>query len=156
MAFKLNYKELVERFKTLQGDPHYIAVGMAVGVFVGITPTIPFHTLLAIAMAFVLRGSKPAAAIGVWICNPITLPFFYLASFQAGMFIFGKSIPSNIEFEVVTELMALGMDVTIAMITGGIVLGIIPGIVAYFLTRKLVVIVRSRSKISGSSSQVSD
>jgi len=156
MAFNLNYKELVERFKTLQGDPHYIALGMAVGVFIGITPTIPFHTLLAIALAFVLRGSKPAAAIGVWICNPVTLPFFYFASFEAGMFIFGKSIPPNVEFEHVTELMTLGLDVTIAMITGGVVLGIIPGIAAYFLTRKLVVTVRSRSKKSDSSLQVSD
>ena len=87
MAFNLNYKDFVERFKKLQGEPPYIAMGMAVGVFVSITPTIPFHTVIAIALAFILRGSKPAAAIGVWFCNPVTLPLFYLASYKTGMFL---------------------------------------------------------------------
>lgn len=144
MVLKINYKEFVERFKTLQGDPHYIAVGMAVGVFVSITPTIPFHTVLAIAMAFILRGSKPAAAIGVWLCNPVTLPLFYIASYKAGMLILGKSIPTNIRFEQVNELMKMGMDVAVAMIVGGVLLGIIPGIATYFITRKAIEIARSK------------
>jgi len=146
MAFKLNYREFVHRFKTLQGDPHYIAVGMAIGVFISLTPTIPFHMILAVALAFVLRGSKPAAVIGVWLCNPVTLPFFYIASYKVGMLMLGESIPPDIEFENVSQMMDLGFDVTVAMITGGVILGIIPGIVAYFLTRKMIVVVRSRSK----------
>ena len=40
-----------------------MAMGTAVGVFVAFTPTIPFHTILTIALAFVFRGSKPAALI---------------------------------------------------------------------------------------------
>jgi uncharacterized protein (DUF2062 family) len=146
MAFKLNYRDFAERFKTLQGDPHYIAVGMAAGVFVSITPTIPFHTVIAIAMAFILRGSKPAAAIGVWLCNPVTLPLFYLASYKTGMFLLGKTVSSNIDFKHIEELMKLGMDVSIAMVVGGVILGIVPGIAAYFITRKAVEIVRSRKQ----------
>jgi uncharacterized protein (DUF2062 family) len=146
MAFKLNYREFVESFKTLQGDPHYIAMGMAVGVFVSITPTIPFHTVIAIAMAFILRGSKPAAAIGVWLCNPVTLPLFYLASYKTGVFLLGITIPENIDLEHVTGLMKMGMDVSIAMVIGGVILGIIPGIAAYFVTREAVKIVRSRKQ----------
>ncbi|MFH2219141.1 MAG: DUF2062 domain-containing protein [Pseudomonadota bacterium] len=146
MAFKLNYRDFAERFKTLQGDPHYIAVGMAAGVFVSITPTIPFHTVIAIAMAFILRGSKPAAAIGAWLCNPVTLPLFYLASYKTGMFLLGKTVSSNIDFKHIEELMKLGMDVSIAMVVGGVILGIVPGIAAYFITRKAVEIVRSRKQ----------
>lgn len=77
---KYNLREFVERVKTLQGDPHYIAVGIAIGVFIGITPTMPFHTVIAIALAFIFRGSKAAAALGVWFCNPVTAPFFYLGT----------------------------------------------------------------------------
>lgn len=152
MAFKLNYREFVERFKTLQGDPHYIAMGMAVGVFVSITPTIPFHTVIAIALAFVLRGSKPAAAIGVWLCNPVTLPLFYLASYKTGMFLLTgilfieETLPENIDFQHINELMKMGMDVSIAMVVGGVILGIIPGFAAYFVTRKAVKIIRSRKQ----------
>lgn len=141
---KYNIREFVERVKKLEGDPHYIAMGMAIGVFVGITPTMPFHTVIAVALAFILRGSKAAAAIGVWFCNPLTAPFFYLGSYKVGMFIFGNSAPFDIKYESILELIKLGMDVTMAMIAGGIILGILPGIVAYFITRKIIATIRSR------------
>jgi uncharacterized protein (DUF2062 family) len=145
---KYNLREFVERVKTLQGDPHYIAVGMAIGVFIGITPTMPFHTVIAIALAFIFRGSKAAAALGVWFCNPVTAPFFYIGSFKAGMFILGHSAPFDIKYESILELVKLGMDVTIAMIIGGVILGILPGIAAYFITRKIITTMQSR-RMSG-------
>ena len=141
---KYNLREFVKRVKRLEGDPHYIAMGMAIGVFVGITPTMPFHTVVAVALAFILRGSKAAAALGVWFCNPITAPFFYLGSYKTGMFIFGNSAPFDVKYESVLELLKLGMDVTMAMIVGGVILGILPGIAAYVITRKIMTTLRSR------------
>ena len=47
---KYNLREIVKRVKKLEGDPHYIAMGMAIGVFVGTTPTMPFHTVIAVAI----------------------------------------------------------------------------------------------------------
>jgi len=141
---KYNIRELVERVKKLEGDPHYIAMGMAIGVFVGITPTMPFHTVIAVALAFIFRGSKAAAAIGVWFCNPISAPFFYLGSYKAGMFILGRSAPFDEKYESVLELLKLGADVTMAMVVGGIILGILPGFTSYFITRKIISTMRSR------------
>ena len=57
---------LLERIRQMNGDPHYVALGMAIGVFVAVTPTIPFHTVLAIGLSILLRGSKAAAILGVW------------------------------------------------------------------------------------------
>jgi hypothetical protein len=141
---KFNFRELVKRIKKLPGDPHYIAMGMAIGVFVGITPTMPFHTVIAVALAFFLRGSKAAAAIGVWFGNPISAPFFYLGSYKIGIFIFGHPAPFDLKYESVLELLKLGMDVTIAMIAGGIILGILPGFASYFITRKFITTIQSR------------
>jgi uncharacterized protein (DUF2062 family) len=143
---KHHFREFIERAKTLQGDPHYVALGMALGVFVSVTPTIPFHTIIAIALAIVLRGSKPAAAIGVWFSNPITIPVFYIESYKTGMFMLGKSIPHDINYESIQELMTLGLDVTVATITGGAILGIVLGIAAYFITRKIFTKIRLRKK----------
>ena len=139
-------RAFIQRAKALQGDPHYIAVGMAIGVFVGVTPTIPFHTVVALAMAFIFRGSKPAAAIGVWIANPLTIPLFYFSSYKLGMLLLGKSLPPDIQFRSVNELMNLGLDVTVAMICGGVLLGIVPGVAAYFVTRQLFLKIRSRKQ----------
>ncbi|MBL7180055.1 MAG: DUF2062 domain-containing protein [Pseudomonadota bacterium] len=141
---KNTIRQFMERAKKLQGDPHYVAMGMAIGVFVSITPTIPFHTVIAVVLAFVLRGSKPAAVIGVWFSNPVTIPVFYLASYKAGMFLLGKSVPFDAKYESISELLKLGLDVTAAMIAGGAVLGILPGVAAYFITRKIIAKIRSR------------
>ena len=146
-SIKGRLKAFFVRLKELQGDPRYIATGMAIGVFVGITPTIPFHTVIALALAFILRGSKPAAVIGSWFANPITIPFFYIGSFKLGTFILNRPIPFDVKFESITALMTLGLDVTIAMIVGGALLGILPAIIAYILTYRIMTKVREKAEL---------
>jgi len=146
MNLREKIQHFITRFKQLNGDPHYVALGMAIGVFISVTPTIPFHTVIALALAFILRGSKAAAAIGVWFSNPITIPLFYKGSYDVGISILGNSAPFGTEYESILELLKLGADVTIAMITGGIILGILPGIAAYFTTRRIFIKLRFRKK----------
>jgi len=131
-------------FKALQGDPHYIAKGMAIGVFVAFTPTIPFHMLAAVALSFLFRASKPAALLGAWVSNPLTIGPMYFASYKLGMALLGTASPFDIKYESLSELMTLGLDVTLVMVAGGALLGVIPAIGAYFLTRRLVTVVRVR------------
>jgi uncharacterized protein (DUF2062 family) len=119
-------------------------MGLAIGVFIGATPTIPFHTVLAVAVAFLLRASKPAAAIGVWFSNPITIPFLYMASYKSGRLILGNSIPYDLKYDSILELAQAGMDVTLVMLTGGIVIGILPAIVAYVAAKKIFIKIRLR------------
>ncbi len=146
MNLREKIQHFITRFKQLNGDPHYLALGMAIGVFISVTPTIPFHTVIALALAFILRGSKAAAAIGVWFSNPITIPLFYKGSYDVGISILGNSAPFGTEYESILELLKLGADITIAMITGGIILGILPGIAAYFITRRIFIRLRLRKK----------
>lgn len=141
---KQKWHEFIDRAKKLQGDPHYIAMGMAIGVFIAVTPTIPFHTALALALAFIFRGSKPAAAIAVWVSNPVTIPIFYLGSYKVGNFILGNSVPFDPKYGSISELLKLGLDVTVVMVVGGIILGIVPGIATYFITRKIYAAIRAR------------
>ncbi len=148
MNLREKIRQFIARFKQLNGDPHYVALGMAIGVFISVTPTIPFHTVIALSLAFILRGSKAAAAIGVWFSNPVTIPFFYKGSYDVGVSILGNSAPFSTEYESILELLKLGADVTIAMITGGIILGILPAIAAYFITRRIFIKLRLRKKSS--------
>jgi len=152
---KKHFCSLLEKIKRLQGNPHYIAMGMAIGVFVGVTPTIPFHTALAIALAFVLRGSKPAAAIGVWIANPLTIPLFYYGSYKVGILLSGgkldrgldigamihtleSNIPLMEKFDLIKDFFTHHLGVACMMLVGSVVIAIIPTIAAYYLTRRLV------------------
>jgi uncharacterized protein (DUF2062 family) len=137
-------KDGLARLKDLPGDPHYVAKGMAIGVFVSMTPTIPFHTVIAVALALIFRASKIAAAIGVWFSNPLTIPIFYFASYQAGRLLFGNLATCNGACKSLTDLLTLGAEVALATIVGGIVMGIGPAIAAYFITRSVVTRMRSR------------
>ncbi|MBU1055255.1 MAG: DUF2062 domain-containing protein [Proteobacteria bacterium] len=147
MTIKKKISEFVEKIKNLDGDPHYIAMGMSIGVFIGITPTFPFHTALAIMLAYIMRASKAAAALGVWLGNPLTMPFFYFTSYKTGQIIYGTSFPFDIKYTTFTELLELGSDATIALMTGGVLIGIPPAIAAYFITSHITKKVHSAKKL---------
>jgi uncharacterized protein (DUF2062 family) len=128
------WREFVRKLQELRGRPHDLSLGLAIGVFIGFTPTIPIHTVLAVALAAVLRGSKLAAALGVWVANPLTIPLFYYGSYRLGTFVLGMSnltLPTNYS---VFSLMKMGGHVTVAMLHGGVLLGIVPAVLTYFLT----------------------
>lgn len=82
MNFWRFFKYYFIRFKRLQGSPHALAGGTAIGVFVGLTPTMPFHTLLIVFLSLLSRTSALAGIIVSWIvCNPLTyLPIYYLSA----------------------------------------------------------------------------
>ena len=141
---KYSLESFRNQIKHLNGDPHYVAKGMAIGIFIALTPTIPFHTVLALMLAVWFRGSKPAAVIGVWLSNPVTIPFFYLACYKVGAFLLGHRIPFDQKYDSILELAKIGMDATAALLLGGVILGIFPSVTAYFLTKRVVIKFRAR------------
>lgn len=147
MYLKKKTSQFIESVKQLNGDPNFIASGMAIGIFIGITPTFPFHTVLALALAYIFKASKAAAALGVWIGNPLTIPFIYLGSYKTGSLILGISLPCDAKYLTLTELTKLGLNATLALLTGGIIIGIVPAVAAYFITRRLVKKLRSRRRL---------
>ena len=139
-------QQWINRIKQLHGDPHYVAMGMAIGVFVAATPTIPFHTFIAVGLAVILRASKAAAAIGAWFANPLTIPIIYLASYKTGVMLLGWSIVVDNPSESLSDPTKLGLYVIFAALVGGIIIGIVPGIAAYVITRKIISKLRIREK----------
>jgi uncharacterized protein (DUF2062 family) len=141
------FSQVLVRMRQLEGNPHYIALGMAVGIFISITPIIPLQTIVAIALAFLVRGSKSAAALGTWLSNPITIPVVYYANYKLGCLLLGypKTLDS-IAFDSFSQLMALGLEVTWAMIVGGVAIGAVLGAAAYFITLRVFITIRGRAR----------
>lgn len=139
--------QMLVRMRQLEGNPHYLALGMAVGIFVSITPIIPLQTVVAIAVAFLVRGSKSAAVLGTWLSNPLTIPLVYYANYKLGCILLGyQNALDNIAFDSFSELMELGLEVTLAMITGGVVIGAVLGLAAYFVTLRVFITLRRHSR----------
>ena len=68
-------KRAYYRFLRIRGAPEQIALGMALGVFIGMTPFLGFHTVIAVMLAAVFKWSKIAAGVGVFITNPSSISF---------------------------------------------------------------------------------
>ncbi len=67
-----------------------VAIGTAIGLFVGMIPLIPCQTIIAIILCLILRGNFAIAFAVSWISNPITiLPLAYL-TYLIGNFIIGE------------------------------------------------------------------
>ena len=139
--------QILVRMRQLEGNPHYIALGTAIGTFVSITPIIPFQTAVAVTLAFLVRGSKSAAAIGTWLSNPLTIPLVYYADYKLGCVLLNcQTTAESIRFDSFSQLMDLGLEVTSAMLVGSLVLGSIIGVIVYFLTFRVFARNRRRSQ----------
>jgi uncharacterized protein (DUF2062 family) len=138
------FRQIVTRIRNVEGDPHAVALGFAIGVFIGVTPTIPFHTVLAVALTFLVKGSKVAAAIGVWFANPITIPIFYYVSYKVGSWLLGHSLSFDFKQHSLLEILKSSTEVAIALLLGGVILGILPGIITYFIMLKMIKTMKNR------------
>jgi uncharacterized protein (DUF2062 family) len=120
---------------------------MAIGVAIGLTPTIPLHLVLGVLIAFLLGKSKLAAALGSQVGNPFFLPFIYFLDYKVGQAITGSSGPS-LEFPDVSasHILNLGWDIYYPLLVGGVVVGLISILPTYFITKKLVTLSRERRR----------
>lgn len=146
------------RLKRLKGDPGFLAGGVALGVFIGITPTIPLHTGLIILLALLTRTSAIAGILASWIiCNPLTtVPIYY------GALVVGNAItPYHISWAKIKSTIALlqggesfqqsiellwglGYQTVVVMLVGGCILAIPFAIASYFLSLRFFIAIRRK------------
>lgn len=134
------------RFLRLQGNPGEIARGVAIGTFIGITPTIPLHTVLILLITIMLRASKMAGIVASYVVsNPFTFFIQYYLSWRIGNWL----MPYDLTWDKVHSIMAvisghsdltttlstiskLGWQAASVMVVGGVVLAL-PFTVASYL-----------------------
>ena len=136
--FKLNLIRLVR----LRVQPDEIARGMALGLFIGMTPTFGIQMFLALIFAFILRQNKIAALIGVWSTNPLTAPIIYGVEYEVGRFFLGLPRP-EVTIEFTSEAMqALGWSLAAPLSLGSLVVGIPVALIGYALTLHFIPVMR--------------
>src|SRR6266566_2705747 len=85
---------------TIADTPHSIALGSAIGIFFGFTPLYPLKTLLSIAVAWVCRCNKIAAAVAVTLHDVMiwAMPAVYVAEYQFGCWILNRPVAQRVHF----------------------------------------------------------
>jgi len=74
-------------------DKRSISGGLALGLFVAFTPTIPFQMLLAVCGGLYFRVNLPIALAACWVTNPLTALPIYSAAWTLGKYIVHNAIP---------------------------------------------------------------
>lgn len=75
---------IYKRILHADDTPHRIALGVALGTFVGFTPTMGAQTVIALALATLFRANKVVCLPFVWITNPFTFAPIYWACWRFG------------------------------------------------------------------------
>jgi uncharacterized protein (DUF2062 family) len=126
-----------------------LAGGIAIGVFVGLSPTIPFHTPLVIVLALLTGNSVLAGIIVSWLVfNPVTILPIYISAVWIGNAI----TPFQVELVAITQLLEqylngtdhqqtlqaaleLGFETGVVLVTGGFLFSLPFAVISYFLAR---------------------
>ncbi|HDQ41795.1 MAG TPA: DUF2062 domain-containing protein [Desulfonatronum sp.] len=128
------YKKMLR----LKSSPHDVALGLALGVFMGLLPIIPFQSVTVLVLALALRCSKLAALLGTLISNPLNIPFLYFVMHRLGRFLLPELRSRyNPEHLTIGDLLHTGWHLFGTMLLGGVVIAIPSATATYFLARYL-------------------
>jgi len=130
-------RKVYERFIRIRGNPREVALGFALGIFVGMTPTMGVQTPIAIFIAALCGWSKLSAAVGVWISNPLTAPVIYGVTYITGAKMMHLApvfnLPLSPTWSTLKAMLMKAPQALGAMTVGGIVIGLPLAVLAYYL-----------------------
>ncbi|HCK53699.1 MAG TPA: hypothetical protein DIC23_10825 [Planctomycetaceae bacterium] len=145
-------RRLVRRLLSLDDSPHAIALGTAIGMFVGMTPTVGIQMILIVTIAAVTRPlfhfNRVAGLITVYISNPITIMPLYAAFYYTGTLVVEAPMtPAEFQeqFELALDrswldpLRFIFQEVAWPMIAGSLLIAIATSMPTYPIVRRLVV-----------------
>jgi uncharacterized protein len=148
LKFVVLLKRFYFRFLKIRGTPQQISRGVALGVFIGMTPFLGFHTAIAVMLASLFKWSKITAGLGVFVTNPLTAPLIYPLTYRLGAMITGFSEPIQ-WLKLFEQGGFVGMVknspwILIDMLIGGAIIGVPLAIIAYYTALRLVLSARKR------------
>jgi len=145
-------RRLIRRLLSLDDSPHAIALGTAIGMFVGMTPTVGIQMILIMAVAAVTRPlfhfNRVAGLITVYISNPITIMPLYAAFYYTGTLVVEAPMtPAEFQeqFELALDrswldpLRFIFNEVAWPMIAGSLLIAIVTAVPTYPIVKRLVV-----------------
>jgi uncharacterized protein len=129
-------KKAYTRFLKIRGEPKEIALGFSVGIFIGMTPAMGFHTVIAVFIATLFKWNKISAALAVWITNPFTAPFIYSMTYFVGAKAMGLTraykLSDGLSSSTFIDMIKKTPEIFGAMTIGGFIIGIPLSLISYY------------------------
>jgi uncharacterized protein (DUF2062 family) len=123
------------RLLTIDRSPHIVALSSAIGMIIGFSPYIGFHTVLAIGISYFFNLPVYPLILGAYITNPITIVFIYAFCYKVGL------ILTDTNVDIVLDWSKLNWDIMVhsvkqilwPLFVGCHLIGILVAIVTYFV-----------------------
>jgi len=134
--FRLKIKKILQ----LDCPPNRIAAAAALGVIIGFSPYIGFHTVLAIGISFVFNLPLYPLIVGAYITNPFTFIPIYTVCYKFGEMVTRQSADFSVDFSEITFscLLTTAKSLIYPFFVGAHLLGLILGSITYILTYYLI------------------
>jgi uncharacterized protein (DUF2062 family) len=144
---------------SLDDSAHHIALGTAIGMFIGLTPTVGIQMAITIVVYYLcvpfFRFNCKAAIVTVYISNPLTMVPLYWFDYRVGQFVFGgaditqDSIREIITYDGFAEwwraIVTLFVDLGVPMFAGSLIVASVGAAVTYPTMRYLLRLFRRDS-----------
>jgi uncharacterized protein (DUF2062 family) len=129
---------------TANASPKEIARGIALGLFLGMTPTVGIQTVAALLLAGLLKGNRLACLLGTSVSNPLTIPFIYYLNYHLGAKLLPVKLAAINDVKLtVKSIFSLGLGVALPLWAGGIVTGAALSLAGYFICLKVSRMIRA-------------
>ncbi|RKY13912.1 MAG: hypothetical protein DRP52_01545 [Planctomycetota bacterium] len=143
---------LIHRILTADSSPHRAALGVAIGLFVAMTPTLGMQMILAGGLAMAFRANKTLSLTFVWITNALTAIPIFLFNYTVGCWLLRKDCRSSTFYQFIGNMLNLkdsGIEKTqtarslaeglfLPLWVGSLMVAVVVASLSYFLVRTAV------------------
>lgn len=140
------FRYIYLRLVRVGGNPVHVALGFALGVFLGVFPTFGIGIPLSLLFASLLRWNRVSAVLGSLVMNPLTTPFFWTLSGAVGAAIFradATRLLSSVQNGERLRGLTLGAGIYLA---GNTIVALVTATIAYFLALRAVLLYRKKRR----------
>jgi uncharacterized protein (DUF2062 family) len=102
----LGMKTLIKKLLHIEDTPEQTALAYSIGIFLGFSPFLGFHTLVGLVIAFLFGLNRVAILLGVWTNNPWWIVPYYVMATWVGMQMTGF----RIDWVTLKGIFQFGMD----------------------------------------------
>ena len=143
----LSWRYVYCKIAKQEGTPESIAMGAAIGLFIGFLIPVGGQLIICIPLAFLFKANKLVAIAATCVTNPYTITFLYPIQCWFGSLLLLDPLKlSDLNGQMKTllaehsweSLMALSEDLLIPFFVGGAAWAVMSSVPAYFIVRAAV------------------
>lgn len=143
----------------IEDTPERTALAYSIGIFLGFSPFLGFHTLTGVVIAFLFRLNRVAVLLGIWTNTPLWIVPYYVLATWLGT----QVMKFRINTTVLKTIFQFGMEkgfissdfwsrvtsqrgILLSFLVGSLILAALFALVAYPLALRWIKFYRSHRK----------